>query len=60
MRPPQTLFTPTGTKNGLPLYELEKFRVTDIRFCGGSGNETFHDQRLTHDGQHRVLKKRWT
>eukprot|EP00973_Karenia_brevis_P082270 11404877-Karenia_brevis.AAC.1 len=60
MRPRKTLFTPTGTKNEPPLNELEKFRVMDIKICDGGGKQTVHDQWLTHDGQHRALKKRWT
>eukprot|EP00973_Karenia_brevis_P054188 7529102-Karenia_brevis.AAC.1 len=60
MGPRKTLFTPTGTKNGPPLHELVEFRVTDVKFCDGSGKEAIHDQWLTHDGQHRVLKKRGT
>eukprot|EP00973_Karenia_brevis_P037832 5218338-Karenia_brevis.AAC.1 len=51
MRPCKTLFTPTGAKNGPSLHELEKYKVTDIQFCDGSGTETKRDQWLTQ--QHR-------
>eukprot|EP00973_Karenia_brevis_P073775 10253060-Karenia_brevis.AAC.1 len=60
MEPCRTLFIPTGTSNGPPLADLEKCRVTDVQFCDGGGKETTHEQWLAHDGQNRVLNKRWT
>eukprot|EP00973_Karenia_brevis_P004180 573615-Karenia_brevis.AAC.1 len=57
MRLHQILFTPTGTKNGPSLNDLEKFRVADVQFFGGREEETIHDQWSNHEGQHRILEK---
>ena len=54
------MFTPSGTKNGPNISDLEGSRVTDVRFCDGSGSETLHDQWITNKGCNRSLTKRWT
>eukprot|EP00973_Karenia_brevis_P019880 2727244-Karenia_brevis.AAC.1 len=58
MRPRKTLFTPTGIKKGPSLDDLEKFGVADLQFCDGNEQVIIYDHWLTHDGQHRVLKKK--
>ena len=43
-RPHKSLFIPTGTKDGPNINDLDRVRVTDIRFSDDDKTETVHDQ----------------
>ena len=59
-RPRKSLFIPTGTKDGPNINDLDRNRVTDIRFCDDDKTETIRDQWMSSGGRSRTFKKRWT
>ena len=59
-RPRKSLFIPTGTKDGPNINDLDRNRVTDLRFCDDDKTETIRDQWMSSGGRSRAFKKRWT
>ena len=41
------MFIPTGAKNGPNVNELDRVRVTDIRYCDDDKTETVRDQWMS-------------
>ena len=59
-QPRKSLFIPTSTKDGPNVNDLDRNRVTDIRFCDDDKTENVRDQWMPSGGRSRSIKKRWT
>ena len=59
-RPRKSLFIPTGTKDGPNVNDLDRVRVTDVRFCDDDKTETVRGQWISSGGRSRLFKKSWT
>ena len=58
-RPRRTLFTPTGTKDGLNSKHVLQSRVTHILGRNGRKLDTLWDSWLNERDKHKVLHKTW-
>ena len=54
------MFTPTGTRNGPDVKQLQSCRSTRAVYCNGSGSEVIGDNWMSESNAHRSLKEKWT
>ena len=59
-RPRKSMFIRTGTKDGPNVNDLDRVRITDLRFCDDDKTETIRAQWMSAGGRIRTFKKRWT
>ena len=57
-RPRKSLFIPSGTTDGPNVNDLDRNRMTDIRFFDDDRTETVRDQWMSSGGRSRSFKKR--